>query len=293
MLVKSKNLNITFKSQLTQKKYHRSQNPTFIQLKPMKKLLIICILGGILSSCSTKQEVLYFQNLHNENFVEIIDSITYPKIESSDILDIRITALEQKSIIPFQFEKPTLEGSSTRASNRGIAAARLEGYLVDKDGNINYPQLGKIQVSGLTTQEVEEKVEKLLSSYITDPTVAVRLVNFKVSILGEVTAPGTYSVDEGLLTLPQALGMAGDLSIKGRRENVLIIRNQGDRRQYKYIDLTKTDWLNSDYYFLKQGDIVYVEPNKSKVKEAGFVTNVGTVMSVISFLISMGILIAK
>ncbi len=260
----------------------------------MKKLFIAFLIGILFASCSSKKEILYFQNLNDEDFIEVIDSITYPQIESSDILDIRITALEQKSIIPFQFDKPSLVGDGSGSSrNRNVGAARLEGYLVDKDGNINYPQLGEIQVKGLTTKEIEEKMEKLLSAYITDPTVAVRLVNFKVSILGEVKGPGTYSIDEGLLTLPQALGLAGDLTIKGKRENVLIIRNKGDRRQYKHIDLTKTDWLNSDFYFLKQGDIVYVEPNNARVKEAGFLTGVGAVMSVISFLLSIGIIIFK
>ena len=170
---------------------------------------------------------------------------------------------------------------------------KLEGYLVDEEGNINYPGLGLVQVEGYTTQELQKKFETQLSQFVKDPTVRIRLVNFKVSVIGEVKAPGTYTIAEETVSLPQALGLAGDLTIQGERREVLLIRQTKEGREHVLIDLTSSEWMNSEYYFLKQNDVVYVQPNNAKVKSAGIIGNLGTLLSVFSILLSTAILIFR
>ena len=189
----------------------------------------------------------------------------------------------------FMFEK----NISATGMNRQIELLKLEGYLVDKNGDINYPGLGKVNVKGKSTQEVQELLEKRLSKFIKDISVKVRLVNFKFTVMGEVKAPGTYTLSEETITLPQALAMAGDLTIQGERKNLLVFRNENGVLTTKRIDLTQTDWMNTSYYFLKQNDMVYVQPNNPRIKSAGFIGNVGSVISVVSILMSAAVLIFR
>jgi len=254
----------------------------------MKKILLllsVCTLVG----CATKKNVVRFQDTNNLPQINI-DSIYYhPEIQVNDILKIDLTALEPESLIPFQFEK-NITGST---GARQIELLKLEGYLVGKEGVINYPGLGEIIVEGKTTLEVQSILKEKLSEFVKDVSVKVRLVNFKFTIMGEVKAPGTYTISEETVTLPQALGMAGDLTIQGERKNVLILRNDQGVLTSKRIDLTSTDWMNSSYYFLKQNDMVYVEPNNPRVKSAGFIGNVGSVISVVSILMTTAVLIFR
>ena len=118
-------------------------------------------------------------------------------------------------------------------------------------------------------------------------------MNFKFTVMGEVKAPGTYTLSEETITLPQALAMAGDLTIQGERKNLLVFRNENGVLTTKRIDLTQTDWMNTSYYFLKQNDMVYVQPNNPRIKSAGFIGNVGSVISVVSILMSAAVLIFR
>src|SRR5699024_11039881 len=178
----------------------------------MKKLLTkLTIVLFILSlvSCASKKDVLYFQDIDDLDF-ELLDSLTTTTIvESGDILRIRITALETKSLIPFQFDKPGME---IGRSSSNIDVLQLNGYLVDKNGDINFPELGRVNVAGRTIKETEEHIHDKLSNYIKKPTVSVRVINTKVTVMGDVRKPGTFSLSEERLTLPQAIGLAGDLN---------------------------------------------------------------------------------
>lgn len=251
----------------------------------MKKILVL-LLTISLVGCASKKEVIYFQDIAEEGIPQPDSLYQYPEVQINDILKVDITALDLESLIPFQFEKLPVQ-------SRQLELMKLEGYVVDENGFINYPQLGKIKVAGKTTQELEKYFEKLLSVYIKDPTVKVRLLNFKVTILGEVNRPGTISLTEESITLPQALGLAGDLTIKGQRENVLVIRTVDGVRTTARIDMTETDWMDGPYYYLKQNDVIYVAPNGPKVASAGFIGNVGTLLSVVSILLSAAVLLAR
>lgn len=256
----------------------------------LRKILVLLLIILSMASCATKKDVLYFQDIDDREF-EVLDSLaTTTVVEPEDILRIRLTALDGKSIIPFEFEKPGLE---VNRPSRNIETMQLDGYLVDKDGNINFPVIGRIGVAGKTAQEVEEHLYEKIGEYVKDPTVSVRIINSKVTVIGDVRKPGTFTLSEERLTLPQAIGLAGDLNIKGERHSVLVIRNNGAKRTVKRIDLTKSDWMNSDYYYLKQNDIVYVEPNTASVKTAGIVGSPSVVLSAVSVMLSIAVLIFK
>lgn len=247
-------------------------------------LLMILVLG-----CSTRKEVVYYQGIDSTKFTPVGTINTHPKIQINDILNISTTALNPESVLPFSFNA----SGNTGAQPRQVQLLKLSGYLVNDDGEINFPQLGKIKVQGKTTQEVQDILENKLVVYIKEPTVNVRLLNYKFTVQGEVARPGTYEIIEENLTLPQALGMAGDLTINGKRDNILIYRQEGVSREVKRIDLTQTDWMNSDFFYIRPNDIIYVEPNKPKVKSAGFIGGVGTLLSVASIVLSAVVIIFR
>jgi len=254
----------------------------------MKKLLFF-ILALSLIGCASKKEILYFQDIDMTELDDVSLVFENPKVAVNDILYVQISTEDPESAIPFQFQR--IGGSSLTSTNMSVL--KLHGYLVDREGQINYPFLGEIPVIGKTTKEVEKDLEQRLSIYIKDPTVSVRIVNNKITILGSVRSPGTYTLDEETVTLPQALGLAGDLTIHGKRNDVLIMRYQGDKRVIKHIDLTKSDWMNSPFYYMKQNDVVYVQPNNPEIKTAGYIGSVGTILSVFSIMLSIGLLMFK
>lgn len=255
----------------------------------LMKRFILFFFSLLLFSCSSKKDVIYYQDIDNKEFSSLESINSHPRIQINDILNISTAALNPESVLPFSFNT----GESSSVQPRQVELLKLTGYLVNSDGEINFPQLGKIKVEGKTTQEIQSLLEDKLSLYIKNPTVNVRILNFKFTIQGEIRQPGTYEIIEENMTLPQALGLAGDLTINGRRDNIMIYRQEGGQREVKRIDLTQSDWMNSDYFFIKPNDIIYVEPNNPKVKSAGFVGNVGTLLSVVSIIFSAVLLLAR
>lgn len=256
----------------------------------MKKIILLVLVGVLFAACSTKKEVIYFQDIDDTTLGSVSDVYKHPQIQVNDILKIDLSALNPKSLVPYQFEK-SAEGVPSKSTQ--IDLLKLEGYLVTEDGFIQYPGIGKVEVVGKTTQEVQSILENEIGQYVKNVTARVRLVNFKVTVIGEVKQPGTYTVSEESISLPQALGLAGDLTIQGSRENILVIRQKGDTREKVRFDLTESKWMDSPYYFLQQNDIVYVKPNTAKVKSAGIVGNLGTLLSVASILLSAAVIIFR
>jgi polysaccharide export outer membrane protein len=236
----------------------------------MKKIISFTCLLLVLISCSTKKDILYFQDIKAKPQTEV--NYTQNKIQVNDILTITVSAINPDSALPFNAKFYNGNGGSVSDNENSM---KLNGYLVNTDGNISFPILGNIKVLGKTTNEIEELIEKILidQGQLTNPTVIVRLTNAKITILGDIGKPGTYPYYEQNLTLLQALGYASDLSISGRRNDILIIREQDGKRTYGHIDMRKTDWFDSEYYYIKQNDIIYVNPNGPKIKSAGYVTN--------------------
>ena len=234
------------------------------------------VLVGLLSSCATKKDQILFQGLNESLQAEV--SYTSRKIQVNDVLDVKISALHPEAAIPYN--------AAVNGQNLIVGMLNLQGYLVLVDGSIGLPILGNISAGGKTMSELEAAIVSVLENngHLLSPKVTVRILNAKVTILGEVRSPGTYTYTEQYITFPQALGYAGDVTIGANRKEVWLIREEEGVRKYHKIDLTQTDWFNSPYYTIKQNDIIYVHPNEVMVKSAGFIGNTGTVLSMISIL---------
>jgi polysaccharide export outer membrane protein len=252
-----------------------------------KKVLLLAIILGLFSSCASKKEIILFNDIKEGAQTNI--TYSQPKIQVNDILDVKITTINPETTLPYNTVSPT---GNTITS---IELIKLQGYVVTSEGKISLPILGEIAVSGKTTSELEKIIIGILETngHLKNPTVKVRILNAKVTILGEVKSPGTYNYSEQSITLPQAIGYAGDITIEASRKEVLLIREEDGKRNYHKIDLTKSDWFNSPYYNIKQNDIVYVYPNNVKVKSAGFIGNTSTFLSVFSILFSTFVLLTR
>lgn len=244
-------------------------------------LILVIIL---LVSCSTKKEIHYFNNNTIPNNVDFRWSEV--KIQPNDILSVKVHTQNPDLAVPYNVS-PLIQ------SNMQTNPMLLHGYLVSNLGTINLPVIGEIKTEGLTISELELAIqEKMVSGgYLIKPTVVCRILNAKVTVLGDVRNPGTYTFYENNLTFLQALGLAGDLNINGERKTVRIFRIEGGKQTYATIDLTKNDWFNSPYYFIKPNDVIVVNPNSAKVKSAGVIGNAGNLISIVSVLLSSIIII--
>ena len=247
--------------------------------KILTTLCIVCIL--FISSCSPKKEVAYFQNA--KNFETIVDTDTFePKIKVDDNLSISVTTFDMEAAKPFNLFR------------EAGASGQIINYLVDVEGNIDFPVLGKIKVIGLTVSQAKNLIQKKLEDgYLKDPVVIVRILNFKVSVLGEVNNPGTFTITGERISLMQAIANAGDLTIKGRRDNVLVVRDFKGTKTYTRVDLTNKELFNSPVYYLTQNDIVYVEPNHSASSGYFVDARLGTILSISSFILGIVVLVTR
>ena len=243
-----------------------------------------------LGSCASKKDIIYYQDIDDVQLQDVNNIKPKAKIEVNDILQVDIKTLNPESTIPFM-KQNAQQAAGGGGTQQGLIT--LQGYIVDEYGEIEMPIIGKVQVDGITRGQAEKKIKAKLSGYLKNPYVSVRILNYKFTIQGEVNSPGTFEVYDPNLTLLQALGSAGDLTINGNRENVLIIRTLGDQRVVRRIDLTKSDWMNSPFYYIKQNDYIYIEPNNPQVKKAGFITGLGPLLGVISFALTITILITS
>ena len=245
-----------------------------------KKFAIICVIFSLsLASCVSKKDVVYFQNA--KDFETLVDTDTFtPKFKVNDIVSIFVSTFDMEAVEPFNLAK----GGSD------ISNPQFIDYLVNIDGNIDYPVLGKIKFLGLSMQEAQDLLKDKLALYLKDPIVNIRILNFRISVLGEVRSPGRYDVSGERITVLEALAMAGDLNIKGHRENVLVIRDFNGSKTYTRVDLTNKELFNSPVYYLTQNDVVYVEPNNSAVSSASGDTRIGTIISITSFLVTTALI---
>jgi len=244
---------------------------------------LIFITFFLFSSCASRRDVVYFQSADtlssNNKHVDVDHKV---KIMPNDNLFIRVTsALNSSAVDIFNIS----QGQSGSAASNNLD---LLGYLVDSRGNINLPTVGEVHVAGLTKDEVIQLLQKEISEkYITDPVVNVRILNYKITILGEVNKPGVYSVMDERISLPQALALAGDLTIYGQRRNVQLTRIENGEKKTYYFDLTSPEIFSSPNYYLVQNDVLYVSPNGTRVRSSTTNQNIPLTISIVTALLTL------
>ena len=242
-------------------------------MKYMKKIKFLLLAGLIaMASCTSYKKVPYLQN-SEEVDTTIVSELYDARIQPKDMLTITVSSEKPEAAIPFNLTVPTTMYSSNGGGNgnRSLSSQpMLQTYLVDNDGYIDFPILGKLQVEGMTKGELEEYIKgRIKSNFTTDPIVTVRMSNYKVTIIGEVNSPGVKSIANEKVNVFEALAMAGDLTLFGKRDNVKLVRENTDgTKSIIPIDLNDANLIYSPYYYLQQNDILYVEPNKAKARGA-------------------------
>ncbi|WP_455668045.1 polysaccharide biosynthesis/export family protein [Phocaeicola sp.] len=223
-------------------------------------MLLLCLM----TACTSSKKVLYLQDVDPLK-QQLIDEAYEVKIHNDDLLAILVNSKNPELALPFNMPMVTYQIGSESSGQQ-----RVLGYLVDSDGNIDFPILGKIHAAGMTRKELTSYVKQHLidGNLIKDPIITVQFLNFKISVMGEVTRPGSFDINSDRITLLEALGKAGDLTIYGRRDRVAVIREVDGVRTILYHDLRSSDIFKSPCYYLQQNDIVYVEPNKTKTAQS-------------------------
>ncbi|UKJ07080.1 polysaccharide biosynthesis/export family protein [Solitalea lacus] len=221
------------------------------------------VTGMLATSCVSRKEVTYFQPASVETDLSKLDinNKFIAKIQPGDILAVLVSSLSPEASAMFNpFPAPA---NLNQQNNTVLTPAT--GFLVDQTGCITLPLAGKIKLDGLSTKEAGDFLTQKLNKFLVDPTVNVRIQNYKISVMGEVVRPSLYSIPNEKISLPEALSLAGDLTIYGKRQNILVIRERNGQREFGRVDLTNRDMFSSPYYYLQSGDIVYVEPSSSRV----------------------------
>jgi polysaccharide export outer membrane protein len=260
----------------------------------VKTAFLFCSLIILLIGCASEKDVVYLQDV--SPLVQQAIAQNYEVvIHRDDLLGIMINSKDPDLAMPFNMPMVTYQLGTTGGG--GIGQQRVLGYLVDADGNIDFPIFGKLKVEGITRMQLTNLIKNRLikDELIKDPIVTIQFLNFKISVMGEVNRPGSFTISSDRVTLLEALSMAGDLSIYGKRDRVLVIREKEGKRTALCHDLRSAEIFQSPCYYLQQNDIVYVEPNKARAGQSSINQNnsVGVWLSAFSILTSLIALIVN
>jgi polysaccharide export outer membrane protein len=256
-------------------------------LKFKFKPVLLIVWAALLSlpSCVSYKNIPYFEDLNqSQNVTEDISNFSSHTIQPQDELLIHVTSLNPEASKVFNDNLQTSTINST---------VPIYDYLVDRNGEINIPMLGPVKASGLTTDELSAQLEKLLVKYTKEPKVAVRILNFKVAVLGDVARPNVYNSYSERLTVTEAISLAGDLNVTAQRKNVLLVREINGKREFYHIDLTSKDLFESPYFYLKSNDLIVVQPGKLKVStlETSGYRNASLIISALSVVVTLAYLV--
>ena len=229
---------------------------------------ILCaILSIVFASCSSNRNLVYFSNIDSSpNYKQEINNRTEPIIQSNDLLSITVNSLNPESNL--LFNNSILLPSSNTLSNTETTRKASEGYLVDKEGFIKFPVIGNVHLGGLTRSEAIKVLTTRLEESVKKPIVNISFINFRITVLGEVNKPSSFLIPTEHISLLEVIGIAGDLTPYGKRENVLVIREKEGVRTLAHLNLTDKDVFKSPYFYLQQNDIVYVQPDKARSLQA-------------------------
>ena len=257
----------------------------------MNNKILLFLVSVTFVSCSSKDQLIYF-NDYDRYSQKNVEHSTVLKFENSYNIEARdMLKIDVYSVVPeaaLSYNKTSQYNASQSFDN-----IKLESFLVDDSMQITYPILGVIGVENLSLKKLEKKITNLLVSggHLKNPTVKISRVNFKFTVIGEVQSPGTFSFLDENINIFQALGYAGDLTINGKRKNITLLRdNKGTQKIYN-INLTKSDIINKPYFYIKNNDVIIIEPNFSKVKSAGFIGSPASIASISSLLLSVTLLL--
>lgn len=248
----------------------------------------LMLVGIFFHSCTHQKKIIYFQgnlatNEANKNYS--------PFLRADDLLSITVLGSDEQAVKPFNLP---LIGINQSIGGYLQGAPTPPGYLIDSEGNIDFPVIGKIKLAGLTRFAAIEYLKEQLKPYLSKPTILLRILNYKITVLGEVKNPGTFTIPNERVTLPEALGIAGDLLITAVRKNVLVIRDVEGKKTETRVDLTSKDLFSSPVYYLQQNDVVYVQPNRAKINSSVInPSNVSLVISIISLFVTMAVLFTR
>ena len=261
-------------------------------LNKYKTFIFLLIFSTFLFSCVDTRKSTYFNDTTDSILIPSTDDATLPVIQKNDILSITITSLSAEASAVFNLNNNVTISTSTNTANTQNAA----GFLVNADGFIQLPILGNIKVAGLTTREVKESITSqiLQKKLLVEPIVTVRHLNYEITVIGEVNKPAVINVPSEKISLLKAIGLAGDITIFGKKDNVLLIREINGKRTVKRINLNASDFLTSSYYYLQPNDVIYVEANKNKVaNSSSFRQTIPIILSSLSVLLIVAQLIKK
>lgn len=240
-----------------------------------------------LSACNSYKNVAYFTDISDTvgNAKIAGEQYVQPVIQPDDVLSIIVQTLDPLSTAPVN--QPIVVPSIGSSSASSIGNQQVSGFLVDKQGEVQLAMVGKVKLSGLTTDQARDLLTEKVSRFYRDPSVQVRFANFKITLLGEVAKPATYTVPNEKITVLDALGLAGDLTIYGKRENILLIRENGSEKNFVRLNINSSSIFKSPYFYLKQNDVIYVEPTKGKAASTDAARN--RTITIIASLISVAI----
>lgn len=246
----------------------------------------------VLFGCKTKERMIYFQGSDDR---AMVGQANYtPTFKPDDFLAVVVTSSNPESAIPFNYPKELITQSAGGNSGYHMGRPIPAGFLVDADGYVTLPVVGKIFVAGKSRTEVVGELLIIYKQYLKDPVVQIQIQNFKVTVLGDVNHPGTFQIPNERITILEAIGLAGDLNMTGARKNILVLRDRNGEKQEFRLDITSKDILTSPVYYLEQNDVVYVEPNAAARSQGTFWrTNSAIIISTTSTLVTMVFLIVS
>ena len=246
----------------------------------MRIFLGVLVFLCMFTSCASRKDLVYFQ----PDSTQLTNSyeLNSPKLQPGDILAISVTADDVRATEPFNQVSPYNNSGTLQNTNPFIPT-----YSIDVNGNIDFPKIGQIKLAGKTRTEAMAVLKREVSRFIVNPGISMEVRNFRITVLGEVKNPGTFPVNNDRITILEALGLAGDLTINGVRNNVLVIREQNGQKTEYRVDLTKQDALNSPVYYLAQNDVIYVEPNGARIQSSKYTQNTSIFVSIASLIITI------
>jgi polysaccharide export outer membrane protein len=254
-------------------------------MKILSKTVFIYFFTSLfLFSCVSRKKLVYLQDIDNQKSYDA--AVRYePTLQPDDLLNIIVSAENPEVTVPFNL--PQIQGNYQLNENQ----SNIKTYLIDNDGYIDYPVIGKVKLGGLTRSQAVAALVDKISFYIKNPSINLRILNFKISILGQVVRPGSYTIQSERINFLEALSLAGDLGLYGKRNNILVIHEEEGKKTYNRVDLTKTDILGLENYYLSQNDIIYVEPNKTAINSSAVGPNTAVYISGLTAVLTLILLL--